>query len=470
MIGFFETPCTHKMHCPDLNHSLAISICHITKKFADVLFGDSMGNPLNEHYLRSAASLGDSRIVFTNQAIMSREGQKLLDSDVRFDSSHLETLIDAKLLSPIEQFLIAEDGITPSQLMEYAQNLLRGDSSPCLQRFRSETETSERILRAIQAITLIPPLAFKLTVMHDQQPELFDHSMRMMLISLYLGIKYGLQDHVLVTTATAAVFHDIGMLHVNPSLMTHGRRLVKHERHHLYSHPILAYKILREYPEYHPAVSTAVYEHHERLDGSGYPRGLKGNEISLHSQILMVAEIACTLFSGDYKKSAMRLSVMLKLTPQKLNYTLSNQLFELASSTRFISDKHSQLNSGAALLPTMNLLSEMFRDWKNTFHKVKTQPASPNQSCLIDLVNERIICLQRNLQATGFDLYSPMAVLLQFGDDPEVVTELEFMVLEAAWQFTDILHEARRRTEEVGAAQTEINNWLVRSEVTLMAN
>ncbi len=435
-----------------------------------------MANEFDEHYLKSVTALGDASKVVTSQAIFATNGMKLVDSGVVFNSNFYERLIRHKLLPPIDQCLAVENGVTKDQLRDYAKNLLDEDHSPCFDGFRSEPDTCEKMLRAIQSVTLNAPMTFKLTVARDQRNEIFDHSVRLALISLYLAIKNGLSDRELVNIASASLFHDLGLLHVDPSLLATGHKLEKHERHHLYTHPVTAYLILREYPEYHPEVSTPVYEHHERLDGSGYPQGLKGNEISLSSQILMLAEIASAPIKDGEQKNAVRLSVRLKLNPHKFNRTLSNQLIALISRAKSdqikqIPEKLAQKHASTPLQALMNTLSEAFKDWNDTFLKSATKPASPGQASLLDLINDRIKNLRKNLQATGFDPDSPMASLVQFANDPEILEELEFTAREAIWQLNDIFHEATRQTESLNrdgsSAPLEIQQWLLRTEAAL---
>lgn len=118
----------------------------------------------------------------------------------------------------------------------------------------------------------------------------------MTLIALILAIKSRLPERDLANVAAAGMLHDIGELHIDPALLRPGHPLDPDAMRHVYAHPMTAYLILQTYPMFHPEISTAVFEHHERLDGSGYPRGLKGEEIGRLGQILMLAEAVNALF------------------------------------------------------------------------------------------------------------------------------------------------------------------------------
>ncbi len=266
---------------------------------------------MDDHYVKIIASLGDRRKLVTNQAIYAGNGIKLVDKDVHFNSSFVARLIQHKLVSPLEECLDIDDCVTVASLTDAAATLLMSSPISCWVAIRSEPEISARILEVIRSVTLNAPFAFKLTLASEQRKDIYEHSLQVTLLSVYLAIKANISDDELITIATAALFHDMGLLHIEPSILGAGKKLAFAEWHHLYSHPITAYLILQSYPEYHPQVSTAVYEHHERMDGSGYPRGLMGHEISLPAQVLMLAEIAGSFIFNDSGQRAHHLAIAL---------------------------------------------------------------------------------------------------------------------------------------------------------------
>ena len=89
---------------------------------------------------------------------------------------------------------------------------------------------------------------------------------------------------------TGAVLHDIGKLYVPAELLTRPGQLSEIEFSLLESHVEFGYEILKDI-EFQWPVSLIVRQHHERLDGSGYPAGLKGDEILFEAQIVAVADV-----------------------------------------------------------------------------------------------------------------------------------------------------------------------------------
>ena len=92
-----------------------------------------------------------------------------------------------------------------------------------------------------------------------------------------------------VTLSYAATFHDVGKINVPDEILNKPDRLTDDEFAVIQRHPQDSYTLIRSHmPE---EVAEIAYQHHERLDGSGYPRGLRGDEICLEARILAVADM-----------------------------------------------------------------------------------------------------------------------------------------------------------------------------------
>jgi putative nucleotidyltransferase with HDIG domain len=88
----------------------------------------------------------------------------------------------------------------------------------------------------------------------------------------------------------AAIVHDLGKISVPAEILSKPKKLTEIELSLIQSHVQTAYDILKEM-EFPWPIAEIVYQHHERMDGSGYPRGVKGDEISLEARILSVADV-----------------------------------------------------------------------------------------------------------------------------------------------------------------------------------
>jgi HD-GYP domain-containing protein (c-di-GMP phosphodiesterase class II) len=108
------------------------------------------------------------------------------------------------------------------------------------------------------------------------------------ILAIILGMTLKQPAFRLIELGAATVLHEIGMVKLPPQLYMAGRALSPAERKTITAHPVLGYNILKE-RQVPLAVCLAVLEHHERMNGSGYPRAIGGDKISLYARIIMVA-------------------------------------------------------------------------------------------------------------------------------------------------------------------------------------
>ena len=83
-------------------------------------------------------------------------------------------------------------------------------------------------------------MACKLTVMRDAQNALFQHSLEMMTVAVFLAIKSGMSEQDCAAVAAAALLHDLGVLHMDPAWSDPDHKVVGIQRKHLVAHPISA--------------------------------------------------------------------------------------------------------------------------------------------------------------------------------------------------------------------------------------
>jgi hypothetical protein len=99
----------------------------------------------------------------------------------------------------------------------------------------------------------------------------------------------GWDDEQIQALYMAAMVHDIGKVAVPAEILTKPTRLTELEMKMVQEHAETGYQILKDIPFPWP-IAEVVHQHHERLDGSGYPKGLKGDQICKEARILSVAD------------------------------------------------------------------------------------------------------------------------------------------------------------------------------------
>jgi PAS domain S-box-containing protein/putative nucleotidyltransferase with HDIG domain len=127
-------------------------------------------------------------------------------------------------------------------------------------------------------------------IVEMRDPYTSGHQRRVALLAGAIAEEMGLPADQVNCIAMASKIHDIGKVYVPIEILSKPGNLNETERQIVNTHAAGGYDILKHI-EFPWPVADAVYQHHERLDGSGYPRGLRGNEIILPARIIMVADV-----------------------------------------------------------------------------------------------------------------------------------------------------------------------------------
>jgi PAS domain S-box-containing protein len=128
------------------------------------------------------------------------------------------------------------------------------------------------------------------TAMEMRDPYTAGHETRTADIAYAIGKEMGWPEGRLQGLRMAAMVHDIGKISIPQEILDKSSRLSAEEYELVKGHPESSYAILKDIPFTWP-IADIVHQHHEKLDGSGYPRGLKGDEILLEAKVLTVADI-----------------------------------------------------------------------------------------------------------------------------------------------------------------------------------
>ncbi|QWD63839.1 HD domain-containing phosphohydrolase [Polynucleobacter sp. MWH-UH2A] len=127
------------------------------------------------------------------------------------------------------------------------------------------------------------------TTMELRDPYTAGHQYRVAVISEAIAKEMGCTSDQIHGLKLAALVHDIGKISIPAEILMKPVALTDHEHAILRDHVNNGYKVLKEVPFVWP-IAEIVRQHHERIDGSGYPLGLKGDQILLESKILAVAD------------------------------------------------------------------------------------------------------------------------------------------------------------------------------------
>jgi PAS domain S-box-containing protein len=150
------------------------------------------------------------------------------------------------------------------------------------ERVKGYIDRLERsIMSTVQAISHMVDL---------RDPYTSGHERRVGELAAAIGSELGLIEHQVTGLRVAGGVHDVGKIAVPAEILSKPTRLSAAEFAIVKTHAQQGYEILKDI-EFPWPIAQTVWQHHERLDGSGYPRGLRGDEISLEARILAVADV-----------------------------------------------------------------------------------------------------------------------------------------------------------------------------------
>jgi len=399
-----------------------------------------------EHYLKAVTELGDTRPIVAACDIYSQTGIKLVAEGIHISSKLHDRLVHHKLMPALDHALKMDGMLDFAQIQADVLELIKTNDK--LAKVANDLNHTALYEQIANDFPLPTPLAFKLTVAKEKFPHIYLHSLLLMVLSVYLGRCDSLSMREEEHLAIAALFHDIGLLHIDPKLLEPSHIMSSAEKRHLYAHPLIAYLLLGEFPELPRTIADAVLEHHERMDGSGYPRGLHSENISRLGQILAVAELAAKAFdSADNKLPWKKLDVMLKLNSRKYGSGLIGHLNIFRDNA---SDTNLNGQETAQLVEQVNLIAKLFDDFNR-----HSGPA--NRDPVFHFAQTRLAELQLSLFEAGFDPRNPHALTQMIMDDPSCTAEYAPLLGEAIWQFNSLILEISRQWPET-AEKSEHEN------------
>jgi PAS domain S-box-containing protein len=136
-----------------------------------------------------------------------------------------------------------------------------------------------------------------------REHETAGHSQRVVETTLELSRAMGIAEGELVHFQRGALLHDIGKMGIPDSILLKPGKLAPDEWEIMRQHPVYAYNLLAPIPYLAPALGIP-YEHHEHWDGGGYPRGLRGEQISLAARVFAVVDVWDALsYDRPYRKA-----------------------------------------------------------------------------------------------------------------------------------------------------------------------
>jgi len=266
----------------------------------------------NPHALATILQASQTRSIIASRDIFDISGTKLWARDQPVSSALQRKLLDRQLRNPLESCLMAEDGVTSQSLVLCAEALLARDT-PIGDLIRPH---AAKIAQEVAYLPLHPVAQLLLTAGQASRPESFDHAVQAMALAGALMIRHGGSSAELRVAMLAGLLHDLGEMYIDPRYgeADADRSLDFQSYQHLVVHPHVGQLLITQLTTYPASLARAVAEHHERLDGTGYPHALQRDAVSPLGRLLAVAEATLGVLRSEQPELA-RVSIALRVVP-----------------------------------------------------------------------------------------------------------------------------------------------------------
>lgn len=255
-------------------------------------------------FFKEGEVLGENLVSINNQTLLKKNAslsQKLINriKQMGFHSVYVK--------NPDEESLLEEevrDVISPE-----TRRKAISDVKDCVENFKSQLsvqkqqlvygDTGQNLIQALNDVsdTLIDELLnsddLKISIMDIKSDShyMYEHAINSAVLSIMIAVKLGLTMKQMRNIAIASLLANVGYTLIPNTLYEHENPLNAEDWEEIKRHPKFGYDILSNNTNLNAHIKSMVLQHHERMDGSGYPNGLKAHEIHPHAKIIMLADV-----------------------------------------------------------------------------------------------------------------------------------------------------------------------------------
>jgi len=249
-------------------------------------YQDHAKNGFYSHHLSGVTNKGNQ--AYTTSDIHNDNGVLLARKGITIDQGVQKRLAQHKLLYPLDTHVGLEHQADAKTMTREFRRLL--DKFPDLNVVNDELRFGPEFERLLNLERLHPLLTQKLTVLEAQMPSEFEKSVFSAWMAALIAREMGLCMDEVRDTMVAALIHDIGLLHLDPSIVCSNKKLTTDEWKTVRAHVIVGKIIADAVPDLSPEVARAVIEHHEDCFGSGYPFALNEEKLGIPGRIINMTD------------------------------------------------------------------------------------------------------------------------------------------------------------------------------------
>ena len=340
--------------------------------------------------LNAIVKASETYSIVASQDIVDVRGLKLWSKGQAVSSALQQRLLERQLEHPLEACLMAENGATLFTLQEHLAEFLESD------------DTLARALRPwglalkdnLKQLPLHAVAQLMLTTALATRPDTLPHAVRAMALA---GALSRTQSSKLDTRLAmlGGLLHDIGEVYIQPLYLDPEQHLDLLGHKHMVVHPRVAQLLLASTTDYPAALSRAVGEHHERLNGAGYPARLSAEDISPLGSLLAVVEVAMGVLRAPLAPLT-RASFALRVVPGEFDVQWASPIFNMARNAK----EELPMPEADGIEPLERINATLMKS-QSAALELQRQPLSLGQRALTEMALDRLTRLRVSWNALG---------------------------------------------------------------------
>ncbi|MBS1227187.1 MAG: hypothetical protein H6R17_464 [Proteobacteria bacterium] len=402
---------------------------------------------VNPHCLQSIVRLAQEMTLVACCDLVDEDGTTLCASGATVSRSIELTLGERRLQQPLETSLELVPGISPAVIADDCLALMR--QTPALALLAGSGRAA--VARVVGKLPLSGPLALLLCIARQFNPASYQNSLAAMIVCAGLADGLDLAEQDAELLILAALVKDVGESYLNPQLID--GRLPAREWQQVAAHPAIGHAFLTAFTDFPPALAECVLQHHERGDGSGYPRQLAAAQIDPLATLVGLADCVAALVMGGAGEFALdarlgsclgeRVAVALTLIPGEFPPAA---VAVVAAALAPLAEAGSGIAGGSfaqRILPTL----QQIRSARLLAEALAQSAPTPGLATIGSFSLAAIRGLDKSLRATGVYDLSQLGVL---ESDAQLMGKTCLIVDEVGWRLRHLARNVYLRSAQNG--------------------
>jgi HD-GYP domain-containing protein (c-di-GMP phosphodiesterase class II) len=247
--------------------------------------------------------------MIVSKAVYGNDGRLLIGAGICLKERYIKRLKDLGVSN-----LVIEDiyfgSVEPPEILsrnvrKHAVSVVaKAMKTVCVSGRVDIREVKDTVEAIIDDILLNKDVLYNFSNIYSYDDYTLEHSVNVSILSILMGISKSYCRAELVDLGIGALLHDVGKIHIEKSILDKPDKLTEEEFEEVKKHPLCGYETLIQNDEINPEAALVALQHHERLDGTGYPKGSKEGDIGDFAKITAVSDTYDALLADRVYRKA----------------------------------------------------------------------------------------------------------------------------------------------------------------------